>query len=470
MAPFEEITVTPTKLVSLERKSLSKLLTTLPAISQQKAVDGMAPKSAFWPIHTCAQAELAKIEDEGDRILAFFTDNVQYAELREGFVHTETGRALAHLVDGNPKPGDSLCYKVHEFMRIVEETEKNPPVHLRVGVNTTQFQYVENFVDYNHYQKVLSQVASTATTALKDAMKGMIYSLLVGGVPAAFVKNFYLDRIFGKGLQLTDETESKLAKELYDQNGKYVALCKNFAGQFKAKFKNVRSINPLYRTFLDPERKGTYVAEKPADYADENAVKTALGKRYIVETGAEKNKPHKYLTRDLCILVAIETITTFVDDLTRVPAVENNMKYDPFAASATKPQMPVRANKSDLVLFGQPHDMREIQKGLVGYVSPGGFKMNVPGIADLGIGGQFSVDGMLPGDFWLFDKRAVGIVPLLNKIFENFNKWDLVDQIIGHIYIKWYVFCEFAGVQIYMSKWIPNTNWVSEFEHLYKNA
>ena len=457
---YKKVTVTPTDLYSLEIKGRSKLLHTLPAISDAKSTEEVAPKTAYWPIYTCVQAKLAEVEDEGDRILQVATKNFTNAEMRRGFIHTETGRAIAQVWKTSPQPGDALNYKVAEFIRIFEEAIEEDPVKLRVAVNTKSFQYIEGFTDVEHYSMVMDQIATTGATALKDAMKTFIYSVLLGGNTKAFIKNYYMERLWGKNLQLTDEQESKDYKAFYDTNGEFKKLCKQAAGEFQAKFKNKRFFDPAYSTTWDFERKGEYKIDQIQAATSDADLKTKLQTRYTAG-GNDKTKPPKWITRDQCIWAMCEQITQAVSDLTRIPAVENCMEYDPFkTAQATEKQLPCRCTKDDLMIVGNPHDLAACVAGAA-YTSPGG--TGSKSIAGLGVD-IFYCDGFLPGEVYIFDKRAINIFPYYKSMFKNMNGWDLVDQTFFHFQFKWGIFRYFAGVQLHATRWCPHPAWISEFQ------
>lgn len=465
---FKKVEVTATDLYTLERKSLSKLIHTLPAVSDAKSVEEVAPKTAYWPLYTCVQAQLAKIEDAGDQILNLFTREYSNAELRKGFVHTETGRAIAELWTTTPKPGDVLNYKVQEWQRIFEEIIDRDPVKLRVGVNTKLFQYVEGFTDADHYAQVMDQITSAGANALKDAMKTFIYSLLLGENHKMFIKNFYMDRLWAKDIQLTDETESKAYKEFYKSDGEFRKLCKEAAGEFQAKFKNKRYFNPMMDTTWDWKRDGEYKAEAIAAATSEGDVKTRMLARYCLgsDNANNKSKPVKWLTRDQCIWSMVEQIRQAVEDLTRIPAVENWMEYDPHATTQpTNKQLPCRCTKDNLVIFMNPHDLSACMAG-AGYTGPGGTSYGLRSISSIGVT-AIPVDGMLPGDCYIIDKRTINIIPIYNAMFSNFNGYDLVDQRFMHLQFKWGVFRYFAGMQIIATKWVPHASWMAEFNPIF---
>lgn len=467
---FKKVQVTPTELYTLERKGLGKLLHTLPAISDEKSTEEMAPKTAYWPIYTLVQSQLAKVEDSGDILLNAFTRNYSNAELRKGFIHTETGRAIAHIWKSNLKPGDVIDYKVQEWQRIFEEIIDNDPVKLCVGLNTKLFQYIEGFTDPDNYQMVMNDIASQGSTALKDAMKKFLYSLILGFENKMFVKNYYLEAVWNDEVKLTDDTESKEYKEFHDKTKEFYKLCKQAAGEFQAKFKNVRYFNPCFDTTWDWERNGSYDMKKieaPSNQAD---VKTKLLARYSLGSDTEDNKkkPPKWITRDQCIWSMVQQITKAVGDLTRMPAIENWMEYDPYATNQPNDkQLACRALKEDLILLMNPEDLYSCMEG-VGYTSPGG---TASGKSISGLGVQaVAVDGMLPGECFILDKRSINIIPIYQSMFKNFNGYHLVDQTFMHLHFKWGVFRYFAGIKLIATQWCPHSSWVSEFQAAYTTS
>lgn len=462
---FKKVQVTATDLYSLDIKARSKLLHTLPAVSDAKSMEEMAPKTAYWPIYTCVQAELSKVEDSGDEILQLVTKNYSNAELRKGFIHTETGRAIAELWTKTPEPGEAITYKCHEWQRIFEEIIDRDPVKLRVGLNTKSFQYVDGFTDAEHYAMVMDQISTAGATAIKDAMKTFIYSMLLSGNQKAYIKNFYMDRLWGKNLQLTDDTESKAYKSFYATDGEFRKLCKEAAGEFQAKFKNKRYFDPMYATTWDFERKGNYEIKKLEAVTSDADFKTKLLARYALDNN-NKTKPPKWITRDQCIWAMIEQLKRAVSDLTRIPAVENCMEYDPHVANQpADKQLPCRCTKENLVIFMNPDDLESCRLG-AGYTSPGGTSYGLRTIGDLGVR-TIPVDGMLPGEAYIMDTRAINIFPYYSGMFRNMNSWHLIDQTHIHFQFKWGMFRYFAGMQIIATRWTPHPSWISEFAPTY---
>lgn len=460
---YKKVTVTPTDLYGLDIKGRSKLLHTLPAVSDAKSVEEMAPKTAYWPIYTLVQAKLAEVEDEGDKLLNIVTRNYTNAEMRKGFIHTEVGRTVAEIWNTSPKPGDVLNYKVAEFARIFEETIEEDPVKIRAAVNTKQFQYIDGFTEVEHYGMIMDYVATVGATALKDAMKTFVYALFVSPYSKIFTSNFYLDRVWGKDQQLTDETESKSYKAFYDNNGEFKKLCKKAAGEFQAKFKNRLFFDPAYDTSWDFERKGDYKLDAYVAATSDADVKTKLQSRYCFDTANNKTKPPKWITRDQCIWSMCRNIRRMVDQLTRIPSVENWMSYEPGAtAQATDKQLPCRTTRENLMLVGNPEDIEECLQG-ASYTSPGG--TSTESIKDLGIT-IIKCDGMNPGDFYLMDTRAVNIFPYYKAMFKNFNGWDLVDQTFFHTQFKWGVFRYFAGVFMSAIRFCPSSSWMAKYGKL----
>lgn len=464
---FKKVQVTPTELYTLERKGLSKLLHTLPAVSDEKSMEEMAPKTAYWPIYTLVQAKLAQVEDAGDRLINLFTRNLTAAELRKGFVHTETGRAVAHVWKSSLKPGDVLDYKVHEWKRIFEEVIDEDPVQLCVPLNTKLFQYVEGFTDPSNYQAVMNNISSDSAVGLKDAMKKFLYSLIIGFGHKMFVKNYYIDAVWNEDIKLSDETESKEYKNIHDKTKEFYKLCKQAAGEFQAKFKNVRYFDPSFDTTHDWERKGTYDIKPLTSATSKADVKTKILERYALATDNENNKkkPVKWITRDQCIWSMVSQIVQAVDDLTRIPAVENWMEYDPYATNRPNDkQLPCRSTKEDLVILMNPHDLNACILG-AGYTGAGG-TAPIRNIANIGVD-CIPVDGMLPGECFILDKRSINIIPIYRSLFKNFNGYHLVDQTFAHLHFKWGVFRYFAGVKLIATKWCPHAAWISEFQKEY---
>lgn len=465
---FKQVKAAPSELFTLDIKAKSKLLHTLPAVSDAKSMEEMAPKSAYWPIYTCVQHQLAQIDDVGDQLIQLVTRNYDNAEMRKGFVHTEIGRAVAEMWTTTPQPGEVLAYKVHEFIRLFEECIDEDPVKLRVGINTKSFQYIEGFTEAEHYGMVMDRISTAASVAIKDAMKTFIYSLFVNENQKGFVKNFYLERLWASNLKLTDETESKSYKSFYDSNGDFYKLCKKAAGEFQTKFKNKRYFDPAYYSTWDFKRDGDYKVEKLNPVSSADDLKTKITERYSFGTTNEtqKKKPPKWITRDQCIYAMIDQIQQAVSDLTRIPSIENCLEYDPYAtAQATDKQLPCRATKEELVVFMNPHDLEACRRG-AGYAGPGGATYGIRSINDLGVT-LIPVDGMMPGDAYVMDKRVVNVFPYYQATFRHMNTWHLVDQTEMHFQFKWGVFRYFAGIQVIATRWCPDAAWISEFAPTY---